>query len=173
MKALIALFALAFFGYAPYFYLTYKDQYSGPRPPAVPLIHSLGMLKYVPWKTPTNIYPQYIEFETDQGTVYDVGYKGDAAIGQLVNWLIPRNPRRVYLEGFLLRDGKGPLWPTYIASPQGATLVSRTRLNRLLIRYRGSAMGGARDLYYIDLLFVVVTVFNMYQLRRRSSITKN
>lgn len=179
-----------FFLFVPFFVASKQYQYSGQRPPEAPLIRSVGTLNYVPAKFPANRHPEHLEFKTDKGLVYQVDYgrgptvvydlvaSGPALIYDLVKPGRPECPgvvgdpgcpRTVYMEGFLLRDGKGPLWPTYVASEERTTLVSREQLDEILGRVGRSGYEIGYIMFPFSLLFAGITMVNAYFVRKRYS----
>ena len=162
LKGLCLIFALAGFLSTPFFVASQKATYSGHRPPEAPLIKSYGVLK-VSAAIPRR---RDLVFETNQGAAYVMGGYGTSSLYDSVQ---TAGARPVYMEGFLLRDGKGLFWPTLIASEQGETLVSREILNEALIRSESVYRITARVLYSIDLFFLLVTLVNLYFVKRKNS----
>jgi hypothetical protein len=148
-----------------------EKQYSGNVPPIAPLIKSRGTLIYLPvyeHKEHTLGEPRRMIFKTDVGNEYVVGYGLDPVF--VYDLVRIKGSRNVYMEGFLLRDGKGPFWPTLVSSDDGTELYSQTQDQLLKLHDRSNLMYFS---FSIAFVCFVITAINAYLLKRKSNSGSN
>jgi len=163
LKALILAGAL----YGPcifyFMHLQTVERLSGAVPPTAPVIRATGYLVRKIERHGLKEVP-YFDFVTDDKRIYKVTQ--EAAIRGSGKLAASSPPTRIYAEGFFLRNGSGSFWFTFVRLADGRVLVTPEQSMKQLDKQRHAIAG----LIYIVLFFWVVSLFNIYQLKRKLSM---
>jgi hypothetical protein len=122
----VLTFAIALSAIFPILNFWSSQLYTGAIPPEASLIRSAGIFTNENYRA--RVGGSNISFRADDGIIYRIMNSSldIATIGR------SNSGSRFYMEGFLLRDGDGFFWPTYIATLDGRILLGREESIRVL-----------------------------------------
>lgn len=134
--------------------------YSGAIPPNVPVIRATG--RFIQAKKGQ---ASWIVFEADDGRVYNME-RGTSIEGSSD---MPQGnpPPKVYVEGFLRKNGNGYFWPTLIKMSNGLLLTDPQKSIDLLMRERRVGIRLLAIEILVSIFFGVFSIFNISIIRRR------
>jgi hypothetical protein len=164
LKAVILVCALA----SPFVFglscFNYAVKFSGDLPPAVPEIKATGFFLQKIKKVGIHEVI-YIEFAADSGQIFtidrDAWFKGQGKLAQ-------ENPsRRLYVEGFLLKNGAGSFFSTWVSIPGGEVLLTRETAMKQLELQRSYKYD--LNLLYLVILFWIISFVNIHRLKIKLS----
>ncbi len=105
---------------SPFFTFYLALPYQGNMPPKIPLIKYNGKLIFENQGVKSSLRARIV---VDGGA--DLTIQDPAGLIKVRDWERESRSEEVYVEGFLLRDGAGLFWPTYVATRNGDVLLSR------------------------------------------------
>lgn len=133
IKSLSVVAAVIFTVSMPIFSYFDIKRFSGALPPKAPLIRVAGEFVKVEGKVGFKQVP-YIIFSADNGVSYRAE---DRVAPEVFVDLGVRVPRaKVFVEGFILRDGAGSFYPLKITGEDGRELTPSDELMRRLLAWR-------------------------------------
>ncbi|MDR6450279.1 hypothetical protein J2794_006420 [Paraburkholderia terricola] len=106
---------------SPFFTFYLALPYQGDTPPKAPLMKFNGKLKFEHQGVKSTLIARIAIERGASLTIQD-----PAGLLKVREWERKSNLEDVYVEGFLLRDGAGLLWPTYVATQGGEVLLSKS-----------------------------------------------
>lgn len=161
LKSAWIMFALAMLLMYPIVPRLDRQVYSGSIPPVAPLIKEKGILEQKEEYSGLRKSVNFI-FHTDTGHVY----RTQRRVAPSIMYYATVGKRAyVYMEGFLLQDGKGSFYPLKISTVDGLDLVDPGELRRVLNRGRTPylPLGGIMPFILFPWLFVF---YYAYKIRR-------
>jgi|GEM_PF-2500460 len=167
VKSLWLKFAIVFMVVGPMFECIDAQDYAGAMPPEAPMIKTTGtFIRYVGYAGVKEV--SYIQFNADNGMTYRTQHSVVPAelddLGRL------KSPIKVYVEGFLLKNGGGSFYPLKLTTLNGVDLASTDKLMKsLLIGRNPFYIKKLAVLFFITLVLWGFSFFYANQLRRFDS----
>lgn len=136
--------------YSPLLTFYHSLPYRGAIPPEAPLVKSTGRIifGFEPGLKSTPL----ARFVVDTGKRLKL--QDPSGLETISEWQNQNPSSEIYVEGFLLRDGSGLFWMTYVAGADGKVLLNRTEQVRELKL--------ARDPFNSVLLWMYITSVPMW-----------
>jgi hypothetical protein len=146
-------------------YYGYVTNFSGDIPPNVPIVKATGVFEYKIRKIGFR-EDGYVVFSADDGQHYEIKkYSGFKEQEKLIEE-VPL--RKMEVEGFFLRNGKGAFFPLYVKPIGGNVLLTYEQGLENLSRQRNV------DYYVIGLygvaLFWLISFINIYRMKKKLSL---
>jgi hypothetical protein len=153
-------FAIGMTLYAPMFTYYNSMSYQGEMPPAAPLIREFGVFEYNPGTQALKKRP-FVRLNLINGNSYMVE-DGPNLLGEIFHGTEATS--LLYIEGFLLKNGKGNFWPNVVKDLNGNNVVDEGLMRRDLLGNR-NAFGPLLLYMYLFLLpFWVISICNIFVL---------
>lgn len=143
--------------------LCIASDYSGAYPPIAPIIKATGTLKAV--------------FMPGKGGGWSAVFtKNNGEKIKMMPLSVPpplvdlakRNEfTEIYMEGFLLRDGKGMYWPTLVATTDGRVLIDNDTLIKSLNRHNRPLFNLVIFLTFLAGPFLLLSIVQATKIRRK------
>jgi hypothetical protein len=156
-KQSILIGAITMTAYLPILWMQVSAPYRGAVPPAVPLIKGIGHFHFTEKQSGAKKI-LHTEVAIDGKTAYLVQ---DGSYLQ-------SNPKRqyeiFYVEGFLLNDGAGLFWPSYVETMDGKVLRSREYASQALTDHRKAVGQTLIWMCGFVLIFWIVSIRNALRL---------
>jgi hypothetical protein len=149
----------------PILNLLYVQFYRGALPPTAPLIQSIGVFTSV-YRQPSVFGGNYVaNFRASDGKNHPVQLEALNSSEQLMKAIA--SGESFYLEGFVLQDGKGWFWPTFVTSVDGRVFLSREEEMENL-KKRRQPFGKLLLVQYLSLVPLwIICLINALKIRRK------
>lgn len=150
------------------FYLSHiknSEMLSGAVPPTAPTIRITGYLSRKIEKQKIK-ETAYYELTTDNMNIYKIPL--ETAFHGAEKLAATTPPKRIYAEGFFLKNGSGAFWFTSVKLENGRTLLTPSQSTKQLYRQKNEITW-----YVYTLIFLwSISLFNLYKIKTNQPIKK-
>lgn len=160
-KQSILSLAIGWVIYSPFHTFYHSLPYRGDIPPDVPLVKSAGNIIF--GFEPDLKSTPFARFVVDTGK--GLKLQDPSGLEIIREWENQNPSRKIYVEGFLLRNGAGLFWLTYVAGADGKILLSREGQLRQLKMVRDPFNSVLLWMYVLSLPMWIISINNVRKVK--------